>query len=174
MPLTPNFTGSQSLAYNSIITLTDTSTGSDITITVRDIEIRLANGNWLDENGNESTTQVRISWAYADVSKALNVLSQATSPDITVRWLAGSTPVYEKTISFGFVLQDYVFMLGKLQNQSSNPGVIQDTNYYNSFIQFIVNLSNAENAITYADDIYSSQNALNKNQNFITNDGFYF
>jgi hypothetical protein len=173
MSLTPNFSGSQSLAYNNLITLTDTSTGSDNTITTRRVYIRTAQNTYLTTSG-ESTTSAYDSWNYADSSIQLNVLTASTAPEITVEWYAGSTLTYTKTIAFDFNLYDYVFAIGKLSDQTGNPLVLGDTNYYQSFIQFIVNLTNSENAITYASDIYSAQGALNQNQQMINNESFYF
>ncbi len=171
MAISPNFSASQSIAYNNLITLVDTSTGSDLTLTNRRVYIVTADGSYLVQSGN---TNNYTDWAYGLSSIQLDVLTAATSPEITVQWYAGDTFVTEKTISFCFDLQDYVFMLGKLSNQTGSPGILQDTSYYNSMIQFIVNLDNGENAITYGDDIYSSQGALNRNQVFITNEDFYF
>lgn len=173
MPLTPNFSGTESLANNNEITLTDTSTGSDGTITTRRVYIKLANGNWLTEAG-ESTTVAYESWSYGDSSIVLDVLSQTTSCDITVEWYAGATLTYTKTISFIFNLYDYLFALQLLQGNTSSPNQIQDTTFYVNFMQFIVNLFNEENAITYGDDIYSSQNAANQNNLMIQNESYYF
>lgn len=167
----PNFTATQSLAYNNLITLTDTSTGVDLTLTNRRVTILTANGTYLVQSG---TTTNYENWSYADSQIVLNVLTQSTAPEITVQWYAGSTLMYEKTITFDFDLGDYIFMLGVLQAQTSSPIVLQDNNYYQNSIQFIVNLFNSENAITIGDDIYSAQGALNQNQQMINNEAFYF
>lgn len=173
MALVPSFSCSESLANNDLITLTDTSTGVDGTITTRRIYIQLANGNWLTEAG-ESTTSVYTTWSYSDSTITLDVLTQSTACEITVEWLAGSTVTYEVTNTFCFDLYDYLFMLQTLQGQTSNPGINQDNNYTTNVFTFMVNLSNAENSITYGGDIYSSQNALSQNQIMIDNESFYF
>lgn len=173
MALTPNFSVSESLANPDELTFTDTSTGSDGTITNRTITILLANGNWLSEAG-ESTTEVSMNWSYSQSSITLDLLSNSTACDITVKWLAGSTVVYTKENTFCFNLYDYLFMLQLLQGNTSAPQQLQDTNYLSNSYAFIVNLFNEENAITYGGDIYSSQNAMNQNLNFITNEADYF
>lgn len=173
MPLTPNFTATQSLADNSDITLEDTSTGVDATITTRRIYVELANGNWLTEDG-ESTTSAFESWAYADDTITLTLLTNSTACKITVQWYAGATLTYTKTEEFCFNLQDYLAGLQILQGDTSYPSQVQDTNYYNNLIQFIVNIFNEENAIEYGADIYSSQGAMNRNQLMIDNESYYF
>ena len=173
MPLTPNFSASESLASNNEITLNDTSVGTDLTITTRRVYIRLANGNWLTEAG-ESTTIAYEDWDYADSSIVLDVLTQSTACTITVEWYAGSTLTYTKTITWCFNLYDYLAALQILQGNTSSPSQVQDTNFYSNLMQFIVNLFNEENAITYGDDIYSSQNAMNQNNFMIVNEGDFF
>lgn len=175
MPLTlASFSVTESLANNDVITLTDTSTGSDNSITVRTIEIKLANGNWLDENGDQSTTQVFITWIYADTSIILDVLRNSTACTITVRWFAGSTEVYISDDDFCFNLYDYLFGLQVLQGNTSGPDQITDTSYYSDMIQFIVNLFNEEIAINPGVDIYSSQGAMNRNLWMIQHENLFF
>ncbi len=175
MSLVPSFTVSESLANPNEITFTDNSGGSDGTITNRKISVKLANGNWLDETGGQSTTRVYIDWAYSDVSITLSLLSNSTSPNMTVGWYAGSTLAYpEVTESACFNLYDYLFGLQVLQGNTSAPDQIQDTNYYSSMMKFIVNLFNEENPITYGSDIYSSQGAINLNLWMIQHQNDYF
>lgn len=171
MPLTPNFSATQSIAYNNLITLTDDSTGVDGTITNRRVYIQTATGSYLVQSGTATNYE---NWDYSDVQIQLDVLTMSTAPEITVEWYAGAVLTYTKTITFDFDLGDYVFMLGILASQTSSPGVLQDNNYYQNSIQFIVNLFNSENAITIGDDIYSAQGALNQNQQMINNEAFYF
>lgn len=166
MPLTtPHISATQSIAYPELITLTDDSTGTDLGLTGRKIYIRLADGTYL-ANGTD--------WAIGDAQIILDILTQSTAPEITVQWLTGAAVTYTYTNTFDFNLYDYVFALGLLSDQTGEPGVIQDTNYYNNFMKFIVNLVNSENAILYGGDIYSAQGALNVNQNMILNESKYF
>lgn len=174
MPLSVSISATQSIAYPNLITLTDSSTGSDGTITIRRVYIRTSTGTYLTDGQVESSSPSYTEWPYADATIQLDVLTEASSVEITVQWLAGSTVVYTYTDTFCFDLQDYVFALGILSNQTGSPGVLQDTNYYNNFMQFIVNLFCAETAITKADDIYSSQGSLNRNQLMMNNENFYF
>lgn len=174
MPLTtPNFTSTESLASPNLVTFTDTSVGTDLTLTTRRIYIKLANGNWLTTAG-ESTTSAYETWNYSDASIQLNLLSQSTTGRVTVEWYAGATLTYTKIILMEWDLYDYLFGFELIQSQTATPGIIQDQNYYSNFFKFITNIWCSESAVTYGDDLYSSQSALNKNQELITNDDLYF
>ena len=173
MPLVPNFTTAESLATLANVTFTDTSTGSDGGLTSRRIYIRLANGNWLTTAG-ESTTEAYETWAIGDASITLALLSESTTGNVTVKWMTGSVATYTKTILQIWDLYDYLFAFELIQSQTATPGIIQDTNYYSNFFQFITNIWNAESAVVYGDDLYSSQGALNVNQNMINNQTLFF
>lgn len=175
MPLSVSISATQSIAYNNLVTLTDTSTGSDGTITNRRVFFRTATDQYLYEPQLSSASSTYVDWPYADASQQFDILTESSALEITVQWLNGSNVVvYTYTDTFCFDLQDYVFALGVLADQTSSPGVLQDLNYYNSFMQLVVNIFNAESSITYGDDIYSSQGALNRNQIFIQNEANYF
>ncbi len=175
MPLNPAaFSVTQSLAEPSQITLTDTSSGSDATLTTRRIYILLANGNWLQDDGSESSTEAYIIWPYGDTSITLDVLGGSTACSITVNWYDNSTFKYTADDAFCFNLQDYLAALQILQGNTSSPDQLQDTPYYNNLMQFIVNLFNEENAIEFDGDIFSSQGAMNRNQLMINNEALYF
>lgn len=170
---TPNFTTSESLSILSQVTFTDTSTALAGGLTSRRISIRLANGNWLTTAG-ESTTIAYEIWPIANASIVLDILTESTTANCTVEWLTGSTATYSKTILQEWDLYDYVFMYQMFSNQTSTPGIIQDTNYSSNVFAFITNIWNSENAVIKGDDQYSSQGALNVNQNYITNVSLYF
>jgi len=174
MPLSADFSSTESLTTLSNVRFLDISTGTDLGLTERRIYVRLANGNWLLENGVQSSTEAYTTWAIADLSLTVSLLTQSTSASVRVDWMTGSTVTYTKTHAQEWNLYDYVFGFGLLQNQTASPSIISDVNYYSNFFQFITNIWNSQNAIFAADDIYSSQGALNVNQNFINNANMYF
>lgn len=174
MPLSADFSSSESLSILSNVQFLDISTGSDLSLTERRIYCRLANGNWLLANGVQSTTEAYTSWPIANASITISLLTESTSASVRVDWLTGATVTYTKTHAQEWNLYDYVFGFGLLQNQTASPSIIQDTNYYSNFFKFITNIWNSENAIFAADDIYSSQSSLNVNQNMINNAQLYF
>lgn len=174
MPLTtPNFSVTESLGIPENLTFSDTSVGSDGTLTDRRIYMRLANGNWLTPNGESTTIQYTV-WPIVDTSFQMTVLTRSTTANITVEWSDGSSAVYTKTILYCFPLFDYLFAYDLIGNQTSSPGIIQDTNYYSNFSQFIVNLFCAEIAVSTGDDLYSSQGALNRNYQMEQDENLYF
>lgn len=170
-----SFSSSESMANPGTITFVDTSTGTDLTLTNRKIFIRLANGNWLNSDGTESTTVVGIDWSYSELSITFtDLISQSTTPFVEVIWYAGSTATYTDSDEFCWNFYDYEFALQLLQGQTSNPGIVQDTNYLNNFYAFIVNIFCEENAILWGGDIYSAQGAANRNNFFIVNENDFF
>jgi len=173
MAITPNFSSSESLSTLANVTFTDTSTGADLTLTTRRIYVRLANGNYLTTDG-ESTTAAYESWDYADAAITLALLTESTTANVTVDWYAGAVLTYTKTILTIWDLYDYVFAFELIQSQTATPSIINDQNYYSNFFKFITNIWSAEAAVTYGDDLYSSQSALNVNQNMINNESNYF
>ena len=173
MPLSPNFSTSESLSTLENVTFLDTSTGSDVGLTSRRISVLLANGNYLTAAG-ESTTIAYITWPIADLSLVVDLLTSSTTARVTVDWLTGSTVTYTKTLLQEWDLYDYVFAFQQGSNMTANPGIIQDQNYYSNFFAFITNIWNSENAVEVGDDLYSSQGALDVNQNMINNSSLYF
>ncbi len=175
MPLTPNFTSSESLSSPNLITFTDTSSGSDVTITGRRIYVVLANGNWLTTGGVESTTEAYITWAIGDVSTTIDLIRQSTVANVNVKWVdSGGVTVEQKTTLTEWNLYDYLFAFELWQSQTATPTIIQDKNYYSNFFIFLTNLWNAENCVSVGNDIYSANAALAKNEYMIDNQSKFF
>jgi len=173
MALTVNFTSSESLSSNNLVTFTDTSTGTDLTITTRRIYIRLANGNWLTTAG-ESTTSAYESWDYSLATIQLDLLSKSTTANVTVEWYAGASLVYTKTILMEWDLYDYVFLFGLLSAQTSFPAVNDNQGYWPNSFKMVTGIFQSESAVTNMDDLYSSQAALDRNQYLIDNQNLFF
>ena len=76
MALIPNFSTEQFSGTPNAFTITDTSTGSDVTITSRRIYLLQANGTFLVPAGTNTNY---IVWNIADSSIVLDVLSQDTA-----------------------------------------------------------------------------------------------
>ena len=171
-----SITAAQSLGVPSIIVLTDAHEGTDATIFNRKVYLRTSTNQYLTETQQSSATVTYTDWPISDgATISLDVLTEASTLEITVTWdTVSGTVVYTYPDVFIFDIQNYIFQLGILSNQTSAPGVLQDTAYYNSLIQYIVNLDNAEVAADVGGDIYSSQGALNRNQVMIQNENFYF
>jgi hypothetical protein len=171
LPLTADFTTVESLAFPNQVTLTDISTGSDPSITVRWVFFQLADGTYLVEDG--TTTDYEI-WPLADTSKTFDILSRSQDINITVQWLNGTTVVTQKLILNGLDLYDYLFGYEKVQILTSKPKLFDDVNFYNSMVRLDVNLFCEGIAITIGDDLYSAQQCLNRNYDLIQNQMVFF
>lgn len=173
MPLTPNFSSSESLSSNNLITFTDTSTGTDVGLTSRRISILLANGNYLTTAG-ESATIAYETWAIGDTSVELNLLTKSTTSVVTVDWLTGSAVTYTKTILMEWDLFDYCFLFGLLSAQTSYPARTSNSDYWQNSFKMITNLFQSEQATELMEDIYSSQASLDRNFYMISNQNNFF
>lgn len=165
MPLVPNFTSTESLSSPNLVTFSDTSTGSDGTITTRTITVVYADG----------TTQT-FDWVYTDASIQVNLLTKSQAATVTVEWFADpSNPyVYVSVQDMEWNLYDYLFLFGLLSTQTSKPTIISDLNYYSNTAQMIVNLFQAEKAILKMSDVYSAQSSLDRNFFLMSNQNLYF
>ena len=172
MPLTPNFTASQFSGTPSIITLNDTSTGSDVAITSRRVYLLQANGTFLVPAG---TTTDYVVWSLVDTSIDLDVLSQDSALSITVQWMSSTnTIVTSKTISFAFTAYNETFYYGLTESQVANSNLSASTNWYQTKLVLRVEIDSADQAITFASDIYSAQAALNRATYISTNQALFF
>lgn len=175
MALNPNFYTSEGLASNNLITFVDSSTGTDNTLTGRKISVRLANGKYLTAGAVQNDSPTAIDWDINNTSITVDLITQSTCAAVTVQWLNGSTIVYTKTLAAEcWDLYEYFFGLELLQSQTATPSIVQDSNYYSNYFQFITNIWNAETAATYGSDIFSSQSALLRNQFMQNNSDKYF
>ena len=172
MPISPSFTASQNSGTPNLIFLTDTSTGSDVTITKRRIYLLQSNGTYLVPTG---TTTDYIEWALVDTTTSLNVLIQDTALSITVQWLtAGNVEVASVTTSFAFTAYNETFYYGLTESQVANANLTASTNWYQTKMILRVELDSAYQAISFASDIFSSQAALNRATYISTNQSFFF
>jgi hypothetical protein len=172
MPLSPSFTASQNSGTPNLIFLTDTSTGSDVTITKRRIYLLQSNGTYLVPTG---TLTNYIDWALVDTTTSLNVLIQDTALSITVQWLtAGNVEVASVTTSFAFTAYNETFYYGLTESQVANANLTASTNWYQTKMILRVELDSAYQAISFASDIFSAQAALNRATFISTNQSYFF
>jgi len=81
MPLVPNFSTSQSAGSPSVITITDTSTGSDVAVTQRRVYLLDWQGNYVVPSG---TTTNYIQWPIAQATINIDCLTQDMALEVTV------------------------------------------------------------------------------------------
>ena len=172
MAISPSFTASQNSGTPSIISLQDTSTGTDVTIAKRRVYLLQSDGTYLVPTG---TTTNYIDWSIADISISLNVLVQDTALSITVQWLTSSNVlVANKTTSFAFTAYNETFYYGLTESQVANANLTASTNWYQTKMILRVELDSAYQAISFASDIFSAQAALNRATYITTNQSFFF
>lgn len=170
--LTPNFTASQNSGTPSVITLVDSSSGSDVAITQRRVYLLQANGEYLVPTG---TTTEYIEWSYANSTIDIDVLTQDTALSITVQWLdVSNTVLYTKTIAFNFTAYNDTFYYGLTQDLVANPSLYAAKEWYYNKMLLRVYIDSADQAISFASDIYSAQLCNDLATNLVTNADFYF
>lgn len=172
MAFSPSFSCSQSAASPENVTLTDTSSGSDGSISVRRIYITDSEGNYVVPSG---TSTDYIVWPYADTSIELDLLSEDMAVNILVQWLDVSNAVlYSDDNDYclaAFNQQNFYYLTQQL---ALNPATLQDTSYSNNLAAYWVAIIGAINAVELAGDLADSQNMLNIATNFLNNQSKYF
>lgn len=172
MPITPAFTISQSALNPAAVTATDTSTGSDIDISVRRIFFQTAYGTYLVESGTSTDYEV---WSYADASETWDILTEDSACSITVQWLnAGGTVLYTLTQVYCLAEFNKQFFYYLQQQPALTPSVPMDTNYFSNMATYWMNITGAIQAVEIGADIAASQNCLNRATNMMNNQSMYF
>lgn len=170
MTFTGSFSVSQGLDVTSFI-LTDTSTGSDVNLTGRAINLYQSDGSllggqpipWPLTSGSTITlTGILTPWDY---SLTIVVTWQSSSP------IPGST--YTSTVPETFVGQSNAFAYSLLQQISSTQGITKNTYYMYNLALVNSDIINAQRAALFG-DIGAAQFSLNDVYNYYINRSFYF
>lgn len=171
MPLTVSITVQQNNGTPSNFTLVDTSTGSDPSITIRRVYLTKPDGTFLVPEG---TTTDYIEWPIAESSITLDVLDRDRSLEILVEWLAGAVVTYEYENSYVFTAYTNTFLYNLSVDQSSNPSIINATDFFANKTRMYSYVKEAENAIAIGEDTVKAQLALDRAYQFIINEDKYF
>jgi len=166
MALTVNFSVASNITTPTVITLADTSTGTDNTITQRRVYLQKADGSYLTPKG--STTNY-ITWIYADSTIAISVLDQDYALNITVQWLASSTIAYTKATLAEFNNYAVTYRIKLLKAQASNPRFINSQNFFQVESNVTTYIDGANSAVSIAGDIDLAQLCNEKNKVIIAN-----
>lgn len=172
MAFVPLFTTTQILGLPNIITLTDTSTGSDVAITQRRVYLIQASNAYLVPAG---TITNYIPWSYSDDEISINALNQDYALNISVQWLdVGNNVLYTKTILECFTQYGLLGSFGLTSVLSANPNTIQDQNYWLNRMILRCNIDDANQAISIGGNIFISQAALDRETYMLANKNLYF
>jgi hypothetical protein len=173
MPFTQNFTTSQTVGLPSYINLADTSTGTPSgTIASRRVYFITSNNTYLVQEG--TTTDYEV-WAYSASSASFNVLDKDYALNVKVQWLdAFGVVLYEKTILAGYSLYNESFDYQMTQMLTGNPLLINDNDFFNYKSELRVSIDSGNQAISFASDIYSAQQAYDNGTRLRVNSQYYF
>lgn len=174
MPLVPSFTASQVNTTPLILTLSDTSTGSDAAVTTRWVYLQKADGSYLTPVGNP-VGQSYIIWPLPlAVPINISAMDKDYALNITVQWMAGTTIAYTKTILQGFPTYSKNFLYALTQIESNNIGVLwgKDYKYNKAILQNEVDSGNQ--AITDAADIVGAQACYDRATYMVNNKTLFF
>jgi hypothetical protein len=178
MPISPNFTATQSYSTPSVFTLTDTTTGTDTSVTQRRVYLLKATGTYLVPAGtltNYILWSITNTTTRAPLTIDLNVLSEDTALSILVQWLNVSNVVVDsKTISFAFTAFGESFYYGLSQQQVANQSLAASKDWYENKMKLRVELDSAQQAVQFASDIYTAQSALNRATYLANNSNYFF
>ena len=172
MALTVSFTISQSPLTPGIISATDTSSGSDGSVTAKRITFTTNLGTTLVVSGTSTSYNV---WALANTTQAFNVLTQDYACSVLVEWVnAGGTALYSSTQSYCFAYFNKAFLYQLVQAQALTPSILQDANYNANVVTFYTTIIGALNAVTFGSDIAASQACLDRGTAMRLNQSKYF
>lgn len=169
MAFAGNFSVSQGVDSTSF-TITDTSTGSDPSLTGRTITLALVNGSGL---GNSP-----VNWPLSDGSTKVltGYLPRDYSVNITVSWTS-SSPIpgstYTKTALYTFTGNTNAFIYSLIQDLAAQQNLSNDNGFYQNLGLLQTNVDSANTATTYGDQ-FSAQSALDRAYYLQTNQNLFF
>ena len=172
MPIVENFSVAQTPGNPSSITIVDTSTGSDVTITQRRVYLKTSLNTYLVPSG---TTTDYVAWNYALSSIDIDALDKDYALNIKVEWLnVSNVVVKEKEDNYGITgyNEDYDYTL--TQMLTSNPENIGDDSFFLHKSDLRNLIDSGDNAISRASDIYSAQVCYNKATKLRVNSRYNF
>lgn len=178
MALTQDFTTYQTVGYPSIITIEDTSTGTDAEVTQRRVTLVDYQGGYVVPSG---TTTTYVDFPIDSLSGDtldIDCLTSDKALSITVQWLdVNNVVLYSKTYLKGFTLYNESFYYSLTQSQAtqaSPPNIIQDTLYYSNKMILRVEIDAGNQAISYGSDIVTAQSSYDRATKLRLNENYYF
>lgn len=168
-----SFKCTQAMGNLKTITIEDTSTGLDFTLTTYRVYLRKYDGTYLVPEG---TTTNYISVSYPDNSPfdIPNVLDKDYALDIRIDWMEGNTIKYTKTILNLFKGYSDTFLLNLTRFQTSNQKLVNSQNYFENKSKLRTLVDDAIQAVVLANDQTAAQVCLDAAKNLTDNEvNFY-
>lgn len=152
----------------SIISVEDTSTGSDVAITDRKIYVYQANNNLQGASPYDFPLS-------AGTSITINPLDKDYAITVVVNWTdVGGTVLYTANAIGAFVQYALLFLQQLTQTQESNPQIINDQNFMGNKFLVFTEVQSALNAITNGQSVQSAQQAITRYQKLLNSSSYYF
>lgn len=172
MAFEPNFQITQNYGSIADITIIDTSTGTDLTITDRVIYLRKDNGTYLTPTG--SITDY-IVWLISGNQLVISdILDKDYALDVTVNYYSGSTVIYTKTILNLFTAYSDLFLRQLTQALAANRVTITQRNFWLDKNKLRVLLDDATQAVTLINDQTIAQFCLDEAKKLTDNIQTFF
>lgn len=165
MPLNPSFTIAQTSNASQLF-LTDISTGSDGAITDRQINIFRT---------DNSVLASAIDWPIAQSSITISPLTTDIAINAIVTWVNNvGAPLYTKAMIFAATQFAEQFYYSLTQQQSSQPDILNDQNYFANKSKLRTLIDSATQAISVGNDIFSAQTSISLYQMMLAYPQTYF
>lgn len=156
-----NFSVSQTPSNPQYLIITDTSTGLEDVVSRR-IYIQDCFGNYIVPEG---TTTDYIVWENENDPISLDILTKDVAVNIKVQWMGNDDHIYvicELDNNYCLTEFNKQFLYYLIQLQSSSYNIIQDTRYWDNVGIFWTNIVAAINAVQIGNDIFASQECLDR------------
>ena len=167
MPLVPSFTVAPTTNASQLL-LTDTSTGSDVAISTRQILLYNSAGNLVVPP---------ITWPLADASITIAPLTADLAMNIVVNWNNSSgLALYTKSQLYVATeyAEDFFYSLTQQQAATSNLNILNDLPYFLNKSKLRLQIDSAVQAIAKGADIYSAQFCISLYQPMLNNPNDFF
>lgn len=172
MPLIPNFTATQYVSSPELIVFTDTSSGSDVSVTSRRAYLRKSDGTYLVVT--DTITDYML-WPLANTTISYDVLDKDYALTITIEWLdALNVVLYSKTVDYCFSTYSKVYDTKLSKAQVSSPNLLDRENWLSTKFALTTYIRAADDAISLGAGITIAQLSLNKAKFIIDNPKLVF
>lgn len=161
MPLTPSFSVSQIFGAQNTVVLTDTSTGSDGSVTTRRAYISTSAGVFLTP---ANTPTDYTEWDYASPDIEIQCLDKDYAVLIRVQWVDVSGNIlYTYTIgSVGLTLYNETYDYQLSQRLTGNPLLINDAAFFENKSKLRVCIDSGNQLISLISDNYAAQQCYDR------------
>jgi hypothetical protein len=176
MSFTPNFSISQSQGSPNLITITDTSLGSDSSQEKAYVYFTKSNGQLLKaKNSNTLYVEIPCDGSGKFITTTIDILDRDYALKVQVDWLDSADDVIN-TLTQVFLFTQYSenFDYGLVTSMASQPSLVDDKIFLQNKSKVRLLIDSANQAIIYANDLNAAQFCLDEVYNFITNQSFYF